>query len=117
MADRNKASLVAQQVQRWWPRITLIALILLGIYIIFGREGGIIRVLELKSENDQLNTEISRLQSEKAELEQQIQLLEEKDATVIEEEARRMGMQKPGETVLRIQYETVDDSADVMQKD
>ncbi len=102
-------------IQRWWPRVTLIALLLLGVYLIFGREGGVLRVIELKQENDRLNHEVSRLQAEKSELDDQIRLLEERDSTVIEEEARRMGMQKPGETVLRIQYDPASDSARVSE--
>ena len=81
------------------------------IYIVFGKEGGIIRVMELKEENDRLKTELQTLQAEREELKDQIIRLEEKDPMVIEEEARRKGMIRQGETVYKIQYEEIPDTS------
>ena len=97
--------------RRWWPGILVVLILVLALYIVFGREGGIVRVLDQKQENDSLKAEIELLQSESEELRDQIRRLEERDPAVIEEEARRKGMVREGETVYRLQYEETADSS------
>lgn len=97
--------------RRWWPGILVVLILVVALYIVFGREGGIIRVLEQKQENDSLKAEIELLRSESEELRDQIRLLEERDPAEIEEEARRKGMVREGETVYRLQYEETADSS------
>lgn len=98
--------------RRWWPRLAFIAFIVLLLYVVFGKEGGIIRVMELKQENDKLKNELRELQAESEELRQQIESLKLKDPKLIEEEARRKGMVREGETVYRIRYRETPDSTE-----
>ncbi len=100
-------------VQRWWPRVALILFILLALYVIFAKEGGIIRVMELKNENDRLKTELQELSTEKERLIEQIQRLKAGDPELIEEEARRNGMIREGETVYRLQYKEIPGSTGI----
>ncbi len=97
-------------IRRWGLHILGVIFIGFAIYITLGKEGGIIRVMELKAEEEQLREEIARLKAEKAELESQIHRLEEDDPLVIEEEARRKGMIREGEKVYRLRYQEVPDS-------
>ncbi len=112
MSPGGTSSRSAQEIIRQWaPRLALVAFIALLIYVVVGKEGGIIRVFELKKENDQLQATIQRLENERDELQDQIQRLQKSDPKVIEEEARRKGMVKQGETVYRIQYKEVPDTS------
>ena len=82
-------------------------------YLIFNRDSGLLLVLDLKQERDRLQQEVIHLQTEKAELENQIERLQAVDPMVIEEEARRKGMIREGEEVYRLQYQEVTDSTTI----
>lgn len=79
-------------------------------YHFFSRIGGILRFFELREDRRQLQQEIHRLEAEKMELEEQIELLKKNDPKVIEREARKLGMIFEDETVYRLKYEAVPDS-------
>lgn len=92
-------------------RIGAVGLVLLlGVYLIFSQDSGILQMRKLREERDHLREEVQRLQSEKEELQQQIEQLNNADPFVIEEEARRKGMIREGEEVYRLHYEATPDS-------
>ena len=92
-------------------RVGAIGLVLLlGVYLIFSQDSGILQMRKLREERDHLRDEVQRLESERDELQQQIDNLQNADPFVIEEEARRKGMIREGEEVYRLHYEVDKDS-------
>lgn len=96
--------------RKWtWPVLLVLLVGSIG-YLVLNHDSGLLQVLALKKERDQLRQEVVRLQAERDELESQIKRLEKVDPLVIEEEARRKGMVREGEEVYRLQYEETPDS-------
>lgn len=101
---------------RRWPlaRVALYGfaglILIFALYIVFGSDSGMLRILSLKHERDRLEQEVQRLEAEREELKQQIDQLEEADPFIIESEARRKGMVREGEKVYRLRYEEVPES-------
>ena len=114
MARAKPGSGIAQQLVHWFHRWTwllfLLVIALFGGYIILSRDTGLLQVMHLKQERDQLQQEVIRLRSEKESLESQLKHLEKVDPMTIEEEARRKGMVREGEEVYRLKYKEVPDS-------
>lgn len=96
--------------QKYGLKALGVFLILMVIYTLFGNNGGIFSVFEMRNERDKLVKEIEQLREEKAELKRQIQLLKEKDPVAIETEARRQGMIRKGEKVYKLDYQEIQDS-------
>ncbi|HEB83423.1 MAG TPA: septum formation initiator family protein [Bacteroidetes bacterium] len=96
--------------RRWWLMLLIAGALVLSGYVIFGKEGGVIRVIELRRERDRLQLEVDRLKAEKVRLESQIEQLERQEPMVIEGEARRKGLVREGEQVYRLRYQAVPDS-------
>jgi len=96
--------------RKWWLSLVIAGFAFLTLYVVFGKEGGIVKLLDMKDENELLHCELVQLQDNKEELEDQIQRLNDKDTTLIEEEARRQGMVKKGEIVYNIRYQDIPDS-------
>jgi len=92
-----------------WAAVALA--LLLGVYLIFSQDSGLLQVRQLREERDRLQNEVQRLQSEKEELQHQIESLKKSDPFVIEEEARRKGMSREGDEVYRLHYQVTPDSA------
>lgn len=95
---------------RWKSLLPVLGILVLLVIIFFSRIGGILRFFELREDRRQLQQEIHRLEAEKMELEEQIELLKKNDPKVIEREARKLGMIFEDETVYRLKYEAVPDS-------
>ncbi len=81
------------------------------MYLVFSSDGGVLQILSLKKERDILIQEIDILNTEKAQLESQIDRLAGGDSLVIEAEARVKGMVREGEEVYRLQYKELPDSS------
>ncbi len=102
--------------QKYWFVLAITGLVVMSGYLVFGNSTGLVSVLNLKTERDELKLEISRLQAEKDALELQIVRLNEEDSSVIEEEARKKGMVREGETVYKLRYVEGKDSLKVKQR-
>jgi len=81
------------------PLLIAAALVLVAIFISLFREMGVIGLVKLRNTERQLRLEVERLRRENAELKNQVEGLRS-NPSVIEEEARRMGLIKEKEKVI-----------------
>lgn len=87
---------------RWKRRVPLllaVALVVTAVFISLFRDMGAVGVWKLRNTERQLRTEVERLRRENAELKAQVEGLRS-NPTVIEEEARRIGLIKEKEKVI-----------------
>lgn len=91
--DKNSSSFLRQKT------ILLVILLIFSIVLIFGKNG-YLTIIRLKGEVENLNQQIKRLESKNKKLATDIKLLKT-DPTYIESQARRMGMTKDGEKIIK----------------
>lgn len=81
------------------PILIAVALVLIAIFISLFRDMGLVGLIKLRNTEKHLRFEVDRLRQENAELKSQVEGLRS-NPTVIEEEARRMGLIKEKERVI-----------------
>jgi cell division protein FtsB len=87
---------------RWKRRLPLLiatALVLAAVFISLFRDMGVVAVWKLRNTEMQLRSEVERLRRENAELKAQVEGLRS-NPSVIEDEARRIGLVKEKEKVI-----------------
>jgi cell division protein FtsB len=87
---------------RWKRRLPLLiacALVLAAVFISLFRDMGVVGVWKLRNTEMQLRSEVERLRRENAELKAQVEGLRS-NPSVIEDEARRIGLIKEKEKVI-----------------
>lgn len=91
--NKNSSSFLQQKT------ILLVILLIFSIVLIFGKNG-YLTIIRLKGEVENLNQEIKRLESKNKKLVTDIRLLKI-DPIYIESQARKMGMTKDGEKIVK----------------
>lgn len=81
------------------PLLIAAALVLIAIFISLFRDMGVIGLVKLRNTEKQLRSEVERLRRENADLKSQVEGLRS-NPSVIEDEARRMGLIKEKEKVI-----------------
>jgi cell division protein FtsB len=111
--DKYSSSQIVSKLFTWgFARILVTIVVIFSfVYLVFSSDGGLLQILSLKKERDNLIQEIDNLNLEKEQLEFQIDRLAGGDSLVIEAEARVKGMVKEGEEVYRLQYKELSDSS------
>jgi cell division protein FtsB len=87
---------------RWKRRLPLLiaaALVITAVFISLYRDMGVVGIWNLRNTEKQLLTEVERLRRENAELKEQVKGLRS-NPSVIEDEARRIGLIKEKEKVI-----------------
>lgn len=83
------------------PLLIAAALVLIAIFISLFRDMGVIGLIKLRNTEKQLRSEVERLRVENADLKRQVEGLRS-NPSVIEDEARKMGLMKEKEKVILV---------------
>ena len=87
--------------------ISLAALTMaLAAIAVFDSEAGLLQVLALKKQHEQLTDEVKELEGRKEFLKDRVEKVESGDTLVLEEVAREKNLIRPGDTVYRVHYQT-----------
>ena len=85
-------------------RYAFILLLLIGLGFLIFNDSGYIKYLKLKSEVKEIRNEVSEKELENKNLEAEIDSLEKKNPTKIEQVAReKYGMMKKGEKIIKVE--------------
>jgi cell division protein FtsB len=87
---------------RWKRRLPLLiaaALVITAVFISLFRDMGVVGIWKLRNTEKQLRSEVERLRKENTELKEQVEGLRS-NPSVIEDEARRIGLIKEKEKVI-----------------
>ncbi|MBZ0265546.1 septum formation initiator family protein [bacterium] len=102
--------MAVKKKQRWRLYAAIVLVCILVVVLVFNKHGGLLQVLELQKERNQLRHQVQQLQAEKTTLQEQIKQLQEQDPLMIESEARRLGMAREGEEIFILEYEASEDT-------
>ncbi|OGU42648.1 MAG: hypothetical protein A2315_11275 [Ignavibacteria bacterium RIFOXYB2_FULL_35_12] len=85
-------------------RYTFFLLVLIGLGFLIFNDSGYIKYTNLKSEVGEIGNEVSKQELENKNLEAEIDSLEKKNPTKIEQVAReKYGMMKKGEKIIKVE--------------
>ena len=85
--------------KRRLPLLIAAALVIAAVFISLFRDMGVVDILRLRKTERQLRVEVDKLRQENALLKRTVEDLRG-NPSVIEQEARRLGLIKPGENVI-----------------